>query len=234
MALPKLETPVYTLTLPSTDEKIKYRPFLVKEQKRMIIAQESENETELLDAMKQLIRDCTFNKIDPTTCPLFDAEYVFLQIRSKSVGETISVNITCPDDEKTIVSKDIPISEIKVSVFDDHTNEVNVTDDVKMTFDYPLLSSYATYNSVSTTEMAFTIIKDCLETISWGDKIYQKVDINDKELTDFIDSLNSEQFENVMKFFNTMPKLRHVIEVENPNTKVKSEVPLEGLRSFLV
>jgi hypothetical protein len=234
MALPKLETPVYTLTLPSTDEEIKYRPFLVKEQKRMIMAQESENETELLDAMKQLIRDCTFNKIDPTTCPLFDAEYVFLQIRSKSVGETISVNITCPDDEKTIVSKDIPISEIKVSVFDDHTNEVNITDDVKMTFDYPLLSSYATYNSVSTTEMAFTIIKDCLETISWGDKIYQKVDINDKELTDFIDSLNSEQFENVMKFFNTMPKLRHVIEVENPNTKVKSEVPLEGLRSFLV
>lgn len=234
MALPKLETPVYTLTLPSTDEEIKYRPFLVKEQKRMIMAQESENETELLDAMKQLIRDCTFNKIDPTTCPLFDAEYVFLQIRSKSVGETISVNITCPDDEKTIVSKDIPISEIKVSVFDDHTNEVNITDDIKMTFDYPLLSSYATYNSVSTTEMAFTIIKDCLETISWGDKIYQKVDINDKELTDFIDSLNSEQFENVMKFFNTMPKLRHVIEVENPNTKVKSEVPLEGLRSFLV
>ena len=234
MALPKLETPVYTLTIPSTDEEIKYRPFLVKEQKRMIMAQESENETELLDAMKQLIRDCTFNKIDPTTCPLFDAEYVFLQIRSKSVGETISVNITCPDDEKTIVSKDIPISEIKVSVFDDHTNEVNVTDDVKMTFDYPLLSSYATYNSVSTTEMAFTIIKDCLETISWGDKIYQKVDINDKELTDFIDSLNNEQFENVMKFFNTMPKLRHVIEVENPNTKVKSEVPLEGLRSFLV
>jgi len=234
MALPKLETPVYTLTLPSTDEEIKYRPFLVKEQKRMIMAQESENETELLDAMKQLIRDCTFNKIDPTTCPLFDAEYVFLQIRSKSVGETISVNITCPDDEKTIVSKDIPISEIKVSVFDDHTNEVNVTDDVKITFDYPLLSSYATYNSVSTTEIAFTIIKDCLETISWGDKIYQKVDINDKELTDFIDSLNNEQFENVMNFFNTMPKLRHVIEVENPNTKVKSEVPLEGLRSFLV
>ena len=234
MALPKLETPVYTLTLPSTDEEIKYRPFLVKEQKRMIMAQESENETELLDAMKQLIRDCTFNKIDPTTCPLFDAEYVFLQIRSKSVGETISVNITCPDDEKTIVSKTIPISEIKVSVFDDHTNEVIVTDDVKMTFDYPLLSSYATYNSVSTTEMAFTIIKDCLETISWGDKIYQKVDISDKELNDFIDNLNNEQFENVMKFFNTMPKLRHVIEVENPNTKVKSEVPLEGLRSFLV
>ena len=136
MALPKLETPVYTLTVPSTDEEIKYRPFLVKEQKRMIMAQESEDEQQLLDAMKQLISDCTFNKVNADKCPLFDAEYIFLQIRSKSVGETISVNITCPDDEKTIVSKDIPISEIKVSVFDDHTNEVIVTDDVKMTFDY--------------------------------------------------------------------------------------------------
>tara|TARA_R110002074_G_scaffold305517_1_gene476687 strand:+ start:132 stop:836 length:705 start_codon:yes stop_codon:yes gene_type:complete len=234
MALPKLETPVYTLTIPSTDEEIKYRPFLVKEQKRMIMAQESENETELLDAMKQLIRDCTFNKIDPTTCPLFDAEYVFLQIRSKSVGETISVNITCPDDEKTIVSKEIPISEIKVSVFDDHSNEVNVTDDIKMTFDYPLLSSYATYNNASTTEMAFIIINDCLKTISWEDTTYNKADISDKELTDFIDNLNTEQFQNVMKFFETMPKIRYVAEIENPNTKVKSEVPIEGLRSFLV
>ena len=234
MALPKLETPVYTLTIPSTDEEVKYRPFLVKEQKRMIMAQESEDEQQLLDAMKQLISDCTFNKVNADKCPLFDAEYIFLQIRSKSVGETISVNITCPDDEKTIVSKDIPISEIKVSVFDDHSNEVNVTDDIKMTFDYPLLSSYATYNNASTTEMAFTIVKDCLETISWDDTIYNKADISDKELTDFIDNLNTEQFQNVMNFFNTMPKLRYVIEVENPNTKVKSEVPLEGLRSFLV
>ena len=233
MALPKLETPVYTLTIPSTDEEIKYRPFLVKEQKRMIIAQESENETELLDAMKQLIRDCTFNKIDPTTCPLFDAEYVFLQIRSKSVGETISVNITCPDDEKTIVSKEIPISEIKVSVFDDHSNEVNVTDDIKMTFDYPLLSSFGNYQNAKQSEMAFTVIKECIKEISWGDKVYNKTDISDKELSDFVDNLNGEQFEKVMKFFNTMPKLRHVIEVENPNTKVKSEVPLEGLKSFL-
>ena len=234
MALPKLETPVYTLTIPSTDEEIKYRPFLVKEQKRMIMAQESENETELLDAMKQLIRDCTFNKIDPTTCPLFDAEYVFLQIRSKSVGETISVNITCPDDEKTIVSKTIPINEINISVFDDHTNEVNVTDDIKITFDYPLLESYTTYNTATTTEMAFIVINDCLREISWGDKTYNKLDISDKELTDFIDNLNNEQFEKLMKFFETMPRLRHIIEVENPKTKVKSEVSLEGLQSFLV
>jgi len=234
MALPKLETPVYTLTIPSTDEEIKYRPFLVKEQKRMIMAQESEDDKQILDAMIQLIRDCTFNKIDADKCPLFDAEYIFLQIRSKSVGETISLDITCPDDKKTIVSKDIPISEINISVFDDHSNEVNITDDIKVTFDYPLLTSYATYNQASMSEMAFVVINDCLKDISWGETTYNKTDISKKELDDFIDSLNTEQFEKVMKFFETMPKLRLVVEVDNPNTKVKSEVALEGLRSFLV
>jgi|TARA_B110000285_G_scaffold194579_1_gene224325 hypothetical protein len=234
MALPKLETPVYTLTVPSTDEEIKYRPFLVKEQKRMIMAQESKDDKQILDAMIQLIRDCTFNKVDPSKCPLFDAEYIFLQIRAKSVGETISVNITCPDDEKTIVSKTIPISEINISVFDDHINEINITDDIKITFDYPLLTSYATYSKASTTEMAFAVINDCLREISWDDKTYNKTDITNKELTDFIDNLSNEQFEKLMKFFETMPKLRHVLEVENPKTKVKSEVTIEGLQSFLV
>jgi len=233
MALPKLETPVYTLTIPSTDEEIKYRPFLVKEQKRMIMAQESEDEQQLLDAMKQLINECTFNKIDADKCPLFDAEYIFLQIRSKSVGETLSVNVTCPDDKKTIVSKDIAISDIKVSVFDDHSSEVNITDDIKITFDYPLLSSFTKYNDATQSEIAFTVINECLREISWGDKTYNKTDISDEELTDFVDNLNTEQFEKVMKFFTTMPKLRHVIEVENPITKVKSEIPLEGLKSFL-
>ena len=234
MALPKLETPVYTLTVPSTDEEIKYRPFLVKEQKRMIMAQESKDDKQILDAMIQLIRDCTFNKVDPSKCPLFDAEYIFLQIRAKSVGETISVNITCPDDEKTIVSKTIPISEINISVFDDHINEINITDDIKITFDYPLLTSYATYSKASTTEMAFAVINDCLREISWDDKTYNKTDITNKELNDFIDNLSNEQFEKLMKFFETMPKLRHVLEVENPKTKVKSEVTIEGLQSFLV
>ena len=234
MALPKLETAVYTLTVPSTDEEIKYRPFLVKEQKRMIMAQESKDDKQILDAMIQLIRDCTFNKVDPSKCPLFDAEYIFLQIRAKSVGETISVNITCPDDEKTIVSKTIPISEINISVFDDHINEINITDDIKITFDYPLLTSYATYSKASTTEMAFAVINDCLREISWDDKIYNKADISNKELDDFIDNLSNEQFEKLMKFFETMPKLRHVLEVENPKTKVKSEVTIEGLQSFLV
>ena len=199
-----------------------------------IMAQESEDDKQILDAMIQLIRDCTFNSINPNKCPLFDAEYIFLQIRSKSVGETISLDITCPDDKKTIVSKDIPISEINISVFDDHSNEVNITDDIKVTFDYPLLTSYATYNQASMSEMAFVVINDCLKDISWGETTYNKTDISKKELDDFIDSLNTEQFEKVMKFFETMPKLRLVVEVDNPNTKVKSEVALEGLRSFLV
>ena len=233
MALPKLETPVYTLNLPSTDEEIKFRPFLVKEQKRIMMAQESENIDEVIDTMNQMISDCTFNKIDTNKLAMFDAEYIFLKIRSKSVGETISVNITCPDDKKTVVPKEISISDIKVSVFDDHSDEVQITDDIKMTFDYPLLSSFGNYQNAKQSEMAFTVIKECIKEISWGDKVYNKTDISDKELSDFVDNLNGEQFEKVMKFFNTMPKLRHVIEVENPNTKVKSEVPLEGLKSFL-
>ncbi len=234
MALPKLETPVYTLTIPSTDEEIKFRPFLVKEQKRMIMAQESENEKEMIDAMKQLISDCTFNKVDPNKCPLFDAEFIFLQIRSKSVGESIKLKITCPDDEKTVVTRDIDIKDIGVSVFEEHTNEINITDDISIVFDYPLLSSYTNYSQAKQSEMAFTIINDCIREIKQGDTSYNKSDMSKKELTDFIDNLNNEQFEKVMGFFNTMPKLRHVIEVENPKTKVKSEVELEGLRSFLV
>ena len=155
MALPKLETPVYTLKMPSTDEEIKFRPFLVKEQKRMLMAQESDKDTEVLDAMKQLIKDCTFGKVDPDACPLFDAEYIFLQIRSKSVGESVTLNITCPDDDKTKVEKTIQIEDIKVSVFDDHTSEVNITDDIKVSFDYPLLSSYVEFNQMNMNEISF-------------------------------------------------------------------------------
>jgi hypothetical protein len=233
MALPKLETPTYTLTLPSNDEEVKYRPFLVKEQKRIMMAQESENEKEMIDAMKQLIRDCTFKKVDPNVCPVFDAEYIFLQIRSKSVGEKVRVNVTCPDDKKTKVEKEIDINDIRVSVFEDHTNEVQVTDNIKMIFDYPLLSSYGKYNKANPNEIAFTIINDCVREIHFGEDIHNRKDITNKELTDFVDSLSTEQFTNVMTFFNTMPKLRHVFEVENPKTKVKSEIVLEGLRSFL-
>ena len=164
---------------------------------------------------------------------VYDREVV-IKIRSKSVGEKVDVMVTCPDDKETKVEKEIKIDDIKVSVFDDHTNEVEITDNIKMVFDYPLLSSFSKYGNSKQSEMTFTVINDCIKEIHHGDEIHNKKDMSKKELSEFIDSLNGDQFKKVMGFFNTMPKLRHVIEVENPKTKVKSEVALEGIRSFLV
>ena len=142
MALPKLETKTYTLTLPSTGKDIKYRPFLVKEQKILLMAQDSENSSEIVDAMSQLISDCTFGKIDPKTCPMFDAEYVFLKLRAKSVGETAQIQVTCPDDEKTKVSVSLNLEDVDCTMTNDHSNVVEITDNIKITFNYPLLNTF--------------------------------------------------------------------------------------------
>ena len=139
MALPKLETKTYTLTLPSTGEDIKYRPFLVKEQKTMLMAQEANSDSETLDSMSQLISDCTFGKVDPKNCPMFDAEYIFLKLRAKSVGETANIQVTCTDDEKTKVNVNINLDEIECTMTDEHTNIVSLTDNFKIFFNYPLL-----------------------------------------------------------------------------------------------
>ena len=234
MVLPKIETPSYELDLPSQNEKVKYRPFTVKEEKILLIANESKNNDEILNATMNVLESCTFNKLNVRSLPLFDIEYIFLKIRAKSVGESITVNVTCPDDKETKVEKEIKIDDIKVSVFDDHTNEVEITDNIKMVFDYPLLSSFSKYGNSKQSEMTFTVINDCIKEIHHGDEIHNRKDMTEKELSEFIDSLNTEQFEKVMGFFKTMPKIRHVLEVENPKTKVKSEVALEGIRSFLV
>tara|TARA_B100000085_G_scaffold228809_1_gene214856 strand:+ start:1034 stop:1738 length:705 start_codon:yes stop_codon:yes gene_type:complete len=234
MALPKLETKTYTLTLPSTGEDIKYRPFLVKEQKILLMAQDSENSSEIVDAMSQLISDCTFGKIDTKTCPMFDAEYVFLKLRTKSVGENVQIQVTCPDDEKTKVTVSLNLEDIECTMTNDHNNMVEITDNIKMTFSYPLLSSYRTLKNKTQTEALFEMISDCVQEIQHGDEIHKKSDISSKELNEFIESLDTNQFQKIAEFFETMPKLRHVIEVENPNTKVKSEVVLQGLQSFLV
>ena len=221
MALPKLETPTYTLTLPSTGEEIKYRPFLVKEQKRLLLAQDSKDEDEVIDAMSALIKDCTFDGVNPKSCSLFDAEYIFLKVRGKSVG-----------DKETMTPVTIDLSEVEVQMTDDHTNEVQVTDTVKMILRYPLLSDMKVFKG-KPEEMIFKALDSCITEIHFGEDIYNKKDISEKELNDFIDSLNTEQFENISKFFETMPKLRHVVEVTNPKTKVKGEILLEGLDSFL-
>ena len=235
MALPKLETPVYTLDLPSTDEKIKYRPFLVKEQKRIMMAQESDNMTEIVDAVTQLISDCTFNKLDGSKIAMFDAEYVFLRVRSKSIGSKVELSITCPDDEKTKVLHTVDLDEINISVFDDHTNEVQLTENIKVFFKYPLLSTFAKYSGKSnTSDMVFKLIEECIEEVHFEDEITNRVDMSDKELNEFIESLSTDQFMKMTKFFETMPRLRHTIEVKNPKTEVTSEVMLEGIQSFLV
>ena len=234
MALPKLETKTYSLTLPSTGEEIKYRPFLVKEQKILLMAQESKSDSETVDAMSQLINDCTFGKVNPKVCPLFDAEYIFLKLRSKSVGENAELQVTCPDDEKTKVNVTINLEEIECNVIDNHDNVVKITDTVKVVFGYPLLDSFKSNNNKNETEIMFDMVESCVKEIHYGETVYNRVDISSKELTEFFDSLDTEQFKGISDFFESMPRLRHVVEVTNPNTKVKSEVLLQGLQSFLV
>ena len=235
MALPKLETKTYTLTLPSTGEDIKFRPFLVKEQKILLMAQESKNTSEIADAMSQLISDCTFGKVDPKTCPMFDAEYIFLKLRAKSVGETAQVQITCPDDDKTKVNVTINLEEVECNMPEDHTNIVEVTDNIKIIFNYPLLSTYQNNElEEDKTKKIFSMLVECIQEIHHGDKVYNRIDVSKKELNEFIDSFDTTQFKKVSNFFETMPRLRHIVEVTNPETKVKSEGPIEGLASFLV
>ena len=234
MALPKLETPIYETELPSTGEKIKYRPFLVKEQKLLLIAQESKDTKETMQSMTQLIDACTFNKINTLTSPLFDIEYLFLKIREKSVGSKITIMITCPDDNETKVPVKMDLKDVNVQMTAGHTNEIKISKDIKIIMKYPLLSDIAKVEIEGSDNSVFSILQQCVNEIHHGDTIYHKVDMTDKDLEEFIDSFSTQQFELVTEFFETMPKLRHVVNVTNPKTKVKSEVIIEGLDSFLV
>jgi len=234
MALPKLNTPTYELELPSTAEKIKYRPFLVKEQKILMMAQESGEDSQIADAMGSLVSSCTFNKVDPDISPMFDLEYVFLKIRGKSVGETVNLTLICPDDGTTTVPVDLKLDDINVQMLDEHTNEINISDTVKVIFRYPLLNDMKEMKTGSSdVEKVFHFLVNCMREIHYGDDVYNRVDLKDKEIEDFIDQFTGEQFEMVTGFFNSMPKLRHTVEITNPKTKVKSEIVLEGLESFL-
>ena len=234
MALPKLNTPTYELELPSTGEKIKYRPFLVKEQKILMMAQEGSDENEIAEAMGNLVSDCTFGKIDAKVSPMFDIEYIFLKVRGKSVGDKIELNVTCPDDEKTSAPVTIDIDDIQVHMLEDHTNEVNISSDIKVVLRYPILSDMknvkASSNSV---DRVFNVLNSCITSIHFGDDVYNKVDLTEKDINEFVDQFTSEQFDTMVKFFDTMPKMRHIVKVTNPKTKVTSEVVLEGLESFL-
>lgn len=234
MALPKLNTPTYELELPSTSEIIKYRPFLVKEQKILLIAQESGEEKQIARAMIELVESCTFGKINGKTSPLFDIEYLFLRIRAKSVGETIELNVLCPDDNETQAPVTVEVDDIKITMLENHKTEIKILDNVKINFRYPILDDMEGLLGVeSDVDSVFTLINRCVKSITHGDEVYQRVDMTEEELNEFLDSLTGEQFEYLIEFFDSMPKLRHVVQVTNPKTKKKSEVVLEGLQSFL-
>jgi hypothetical protein len=232
MALPRLNTPTYELELPSTGEKIKYRPFLIKEQKLLLIAQESGEDSQLMDAMIELVLSCTFGKIDANKYPIFDVEYLFLQIRARSVGETVDLNLICPDETQVPVT--INLQELSVAVKEEHSNIAKLNDKISIHFRYPILSDMkGLQGQASEMETMFHVINNCVNEIHDGDEIYRRIDMSESEINEFIDSLSAKQFEKITEFFQTTPKLRHVIKVTNPKTKVKGEVVLEGLTDFL-
>ena len=231
MALPKLTSPTYELDLPSTGEKIKFRPFLVKEQKLLMIAEESKDENQIAETIHQLINSCTFGKVDALISPIFDIEYVFIQLRMRSVGEKIQIDVTCPDDEKTKVPVKINLKEVYVLHDEKHTNIIKITDNIKMIMKYPQLSDLQIMKN--TAENLFKLINKCVTEVHDGDTIHNKNDVTDKDLNEFIESFNTQQLEKLMQFFETMPKIRHIVNVTNPKTKVISEVTLEGMDTFL-
>tara|TARA_R110000796_G_scaffold240436_1_gene361503 strand:+ start:724 stop:1425 length:702 start_codon:yes stop_codon:yes gene_type:complete len=232
MALPKLNTPTHKLVLPSTGDEITFRPFLVKEQKLLLMAQQNDNENEIVDNVVQIINNCT--GLDVSNLPVFDVEYLFLKIRAKSVGDIVQLSIKCPDDEETFADVTVDLDEVGVQIDESHSNIVNITDDIKMIMKYPQMTDIKLNNINTTeTESVFEILKKCILEVHNGDEIINSVDMKPEEISEFIDSLNTQQFESIMQFFNTMPKVRHIIEVTNPKTKVTGEVLLEGLQSFL-
>jgi hypothetical protein len=237
MVLPKISTPTYELELPSTEQTIKYRPFLVKEEKLLVLALETEDTKQITNAIKTVIKNCIETKgIKVETLPTFDIEYLFLNIRGKSVGEEVEVNILCPDDEETSVPVKINIDEIKVQKNDNHTNRIKIDEQIMMEMKYPSLEQFIKsnfdFNSESALEQSFDLIASCIDKIYTEEEVWTTTDVTKKELNDFLEQMNSSQFKEIEKFFETMPKLSHKVTVVNPKTKIESEVVLEGLSSF--
>ena len=235
MALPKLDIPIYELVVPSTDEKIKYRPFLIKEEKILLIAMESGANEDIIQAVKQIVSECTFNTLKLGDMPMFDVEYIFLQIRSKSVGEVSKLKVLCKDDGKTYANVEVDLTEIEVQVNDDHTNKIELTDEMGVIMKYPTIDSFSTAGiSDITAENMLDVIVACIDKIydKKGEEVYDSKDSTEKELMDFVEQMNTTQFQDVQAFFDSMPKLRHEITVKNPKTKKENKVTLTGLNDF--
>ena len=236
MALPILDTATYELTLPSSDVQVKYRPFLVKEEKILLMAMESENAAEITKALKEIVHTCTFGSINVEALPTFDLEYIFLNIRAKSVGEVAKLKLLCPDDKETYANVELDLSKVEVQVDDKHSNEIQINDKIKMVMKYPTINSFdPTVDATKLkTEQLFDIIADTVYEIYDGETVHKGADYSKEEMKKFIESLTSEHFNKIQVFFNTMPRLQHELEVENPKTKVKSKVVLSGLQRFFV
>ena len=235
MPLPTIVTPSYELNLPSNGKKIKYRPFLVKEEKILILAIESNSMKDISRAIKDVLKNCILTKgVKIDELPTFDIEYLFLNIRSRSIGESIDLVITCPDDGETKVNAQIYIDEIGIKKDKDHNPDIKLDDTYTMRLKYPSLDQFIddNFNFDEDKDNSFDIISSCIDMVFSEEEAWEAKDCTKKELLDFVERLNSIQFKEVEKFFDTMPKLSHEIEVENPNTKVKSKVALEGLASF--
>jgi hypothetical protein len=237
MPLPTISTPTYELVLPSSNRKIKYRPFLVKEEKILILAMESQDTKQIARAVKDVISHCILSKgIKVEKLATFDIEYLFLNIRGKSVGEDIEVMVTCPDDNKTQVPMSINVDTIKVHIDEEHSKDIVLDDVYTLRMKYPSLNEFIKTNFDNVDDMkvddTFDLIASCIDQVYSEEESWASEECTKKELTTFVESLNSGQFKKVERFFETMPKLSHTVKVINPNTEVESEIKLEGLQNF--
>ena len=238
MPLPKINTPTYELTLPSNNKKVRYRPFLVCEEKILVLAIESGDQKQITDAIVEIINDCLLTKnVDVAKLPTFDIEYLFLNVRSKSVGETVEVNVTCPDDGKTTVETSINIDDIKVKKDKGHKMIIKLDDKYSLKLKYPSIDQFIEnafdFDSAETNvSQALSMLSTCIDMIYDEEESWDASESTKEELGEFIDQLNTKQFKEVEQFFKTMPKLTHTLKVKNPKTNVESEVVLEGLVSF--
>ena len=237
MPLPTIATPTYELELPSTGKKVKYRPFLVKEEKLLVLALETESTKDITTAIKNVLKNCIQTRgIKVENLPTFDIEYLFLNIRGKSVGEDIEVNLICPDDDVTQVPTTINIDDIKIQKDEKHTNKIKLDDNLMMEMKYPSLDQFIRsnfdFNEDSNVDQSFDLIATCIDKIYNEEEVWSTADCTKKEVRDFLEQMNSMQFKEIEKFFETMPKLSHSIKIKNPKTKVESTVVLEGLSSF--
>jgi len=232
MALPEIATPIYTLTIPSTKKRVKYRPFLVKEQKLLILAMENEDQEQILDAITNTIKACLITKLDMSTLALFDIEYLFLQIRARSISEEIEMRVTCADDGETTVDVKFMVDDVKVNFPKGHTNIIKLDDDLTIEMQYPDLDYFAKINFMDEKVDEYELVAKCIKRVYVGEDDFTSDSLDESKA--WVEGLTNNQFEKIQSFFETMPTLRHVLKVKNPKTKVANEVVLEGLSDFFV